>query len=245
MTGEGAGDVERLAAEVMSRLEAAANPERAEKGASYTPTSARIIGVAVPDVRRAARAAVRELKDAPPGAVLALARALIGTDTLEGRFAAYEVLGRHKGVRATLDASVVESLGCGMDNWASVDAYCWLVAGPAWLEGRLGDGTIERWARSEDRWWRRAALVCTTALNKRSLGGRGDAARTLKIGHMLAADHDDMVVKGLSWALRELAPRDREAVAGFLEEHDGVLAARVKREVRNKLETGLKNPRSR
>ena len=132
-----------------------------------------------------------------------------------------------------------------MDNWASVDAYCWLVAGPAWLEGRLGDGTIEHWACSEDRWWRRAALVSTTALNNRSLGGRGDAARTLKICRMLAEDHDDMVVKGLSWALRELAPWDREAAAGFLEEHEGVLAARVKREVRNKLETGLKNPRSR
>ena len=174
-----------------------------------------------------------------------LARALIGTDTLEGRLAAYEILSRHKGVRATLDAPAVESLGEGMDNWASVDAYCWLVSGPAWLEGRLSDGTIERWARSEDRWWRRAALVCTTALNKKSMGGLGDAARTLKMCRMLVADHDDMVVKGLSWALRELVSRDREAVAGFLQEHGGVLAARVKREVRNKLETGLKNPRSR
>ena len=62
---------------------------------------------------------------------------------------------------------------------------------------------------------------------------------------MLVPDYDDMVVKGLSWALRELVPWDREAVARFLEEHDGVLAARVKREVRNKLETGLKNPRVR
>ena len=243
MTGEDAVDVEGLAAGVMSRLEAAANPERAEKGASYTPTAARIIGAAVPDVRRAAREAVRELKGAPPGAALALARALIGTDTLEGRQAAYEVLGRHKGARGTLDAAAVESLGRGMDNWASVDTYCWLVSGPAWLEGRLGDGVIERWAHSEDRWWRRAALVSTTALNKRSLGGRGDTARTLRMCRMLAADHDDMVVKGLSWALRELVPWDKPAVVGFLEEHDDVLAARVKREVRNKLETGLKNPK--
>ena len=242
MTGRGEVDVEGLAAEVMSRVEAAANPERAEKGASYTPTSATIIGAPVPVVRRAARAAARELKDAPPGAVVDLARALIGTDTLESRQAAYELLSRHRGVRATLDAAAVESLGRGMDNWASVDSYCWLVSGPAWLDGRIGDETIERWARSEDRWWRRAALVSTTALNKRSLGGSGDTARTLKVCRMLAADHDDMVVKGLSWALRELVPWDGEAVAGFLEEHDGVLAARVKREVRNKLETGLKNP---
>jgi len=245
VTGRGEGDVDRLAAEVMSRLEAAANPVRAAKGASYTPTGARIIGVTVPDMRRATRDAARELRGAPPGAVLALARALIDTHTLEGRQAAYEVLSRHKGVRGALDAAAVESLGRGMDNWASVDAYCWLVSGPAWLEGRMGDGVIDEWARSEDRWWRRAALVSTTVLNKKSLGGTGDTPRTLKVCRMLVADYDDMVVKGLSWALRDLVPWDREAVARFLEEHDVVLAARVKREVRNKLETGLKNPRSR
>ena len=154
MTGRGEVDVDGLAARVMSQLEAAANPERAAKGASYTPTAARIIGVAVPVVRRAARAAARELKDAPPDAVLALAGALIGTDTLEGRQAAYEVLSRHRGVRATLDTPTVESFGRGMDNWASVDAYCWLVSGPAWLDGRLSDATIKEWAHSEDRWWR-------------------------------------------------------------------------------------------
>jgi len=60
---------------------------------------------------------------------------------------------------------------------------------------------------------------------------------------LLAGDPDDMVVKGLSWALRELIPVDRGAVEQFLEKHDQVLAARVKREVRNKLATGVKNPR--
>jgi len=39
--------------------------------------------------------------------------------------------------------------------------------------------------------------------------------------------------------------RDPDAVRAFLAAHDAVLAARVKREVRNKLRTGLKNPRSR
>ncbi|MDH3368103.1 MAG: DNA alkylation repair protein, partial [Gemmatimonadota bacterium] len=55
---------------------------------------------------------------------------------------------------------------------------------------------------------------------------------------------DDMVVKAMSWALRELIPVDHRAVERFLRKHDDVLAARVKREVRNKLTTGLKNPRS-
>jgi 3-methyladenine DNA glycosylase AlkD len=60
---------------------------------------------------------------------------------------------------------------------------------------------------------------------------------------MLAADHEDMVVKGLSWALRQLVYFDRSAVQEFLQEHDAVLAGRVKREVGNKLRTGLKYPR--
>ena len=59
----------------------------------------------------------------------------------------------------------------------------------------------------------------------------------------LVKDRDDMVVKGMSWALRDLLKRDRQAVERFLEEHEGELAALVKREVRNKLTTGVKNPR--
>lgn len=67
MTGSGEVDVDGLAAEVMSRLEAAANPERAAKGASYTPTSARIIGAPVPDVRRAARYGLSQPVTGVPG----------------------------------------------------------------------------------------------------------------------------------------------------------------------------------
>ena len=56
-------------------------------------------------------------------------------------------------------------------------------------------------------------------------------------------DRDDMVVKAMSWALRELVVHDPEAVQAFLDEYEDELAARVKREVKNKLQTGLKNPR--
>jgi 3-methyladenine DNA glycosylase AlkD len=59
----------------------------------------------------------------------------------------------------------------------------------------------------------------------------------------LIDDRDDMVVKALSWALRELAKRDAAAVEGFLSSNGSTLAPRVIREVRSKLRTGLKNPR--
>lgn len=57
-----------------------------------------------------------------------------------------------------------------------------------------------------------------------------------------AVDGEDAVVKALSWALRKLSERDPDAVRSFVARHDERLAARVRREVRNKLATGLKNP---
>jgi 3-methyladenine DNA glycosylase AlkD len=53
-----------------------------------------------------------------------------------------------------------------------------------------------------------------------------------------------MVVKALSWSLRELAKRDHLSVRAFVAEHEKRLAPTVLREVRNKLNTGLKNPKS-
>ena len=55
-------------------------------------------------------------------------------------------------------------------------------------------------------------MVSTVSLNNNARGGKGDTTRTLNICKMLVADRDDMVVKALSWALRELAKRDPEPV---------------------------------
>jgi 3-methyladenine DNA glycosylase AlkD len=108
----------------------------------------------------------------------------------------------------------------------------------------VSDAWNARWARSRDRWLRRIALVSTVPLNLPSRGGRGDVPRTLCVCRMLVADHDDRVVKALSWALREAAKRDPAAVRRFLTRHRASIAPRAAREVTNKLETGLKTPKS-
>jgi 3-methyladenine DNA glycosylase AlkD len=64
----------------------------------------------------------------------------------------------------------------------------------------------------------------------------------LSVCALLIADEDDVIVKALSWALRELAVRAPQSVATFIKQHRAVLAARIRREVGNKLETGLKAP---
>jgi 3-methyladenine DNA glycosylase AlkD len=159
------------------------------------------------------------------------------------RFFAYELIQHHREALQSLKAKSLEDLGRGNKSWGEVDSFACYLAGPLWRERQVSDMVIKRWARSRDRWWRRAALVCTVALNNKARGGSGDTNRTVMICQMLVADRDDMVVKALSWALRELSKRDPESVRKFLKEHDGTLAPRVVREVSSKLQTGLKNPR--
>lgn len=136
----------------------------------------------------------------------------------------------------------LERMAKSMDQWWIVDAFA-AVAGPLWRAGMLSDSRIMQWAKSPNRWLRRASLVCTVYLNSRARGGHGDVQRTLAVCEVLKEDRDDMVVKGLSWALRVLISIDRGAVERFLKERNNDLAARVRREVGYKLESGLKNPR--
>jgi 3-methyladenine DNA glycosylase AlkD len=196
-----------------------------------------------PAIRAVRRKVSQRLRRASPDFVLALARELIVD--YGHRWVAYELIKNHKDTFERLGAEELEELGEGIDGWGAVDSFARTLAGPAWLNGQVPDELIHTWARSEDRWWRRAALVSTVALNMRSQGGPGDVARTLAVCRLLVDDGDDMVVKAMSWALRELLVHDSEAVVEFVEEHEDTLAARVKREVRNKLTTGLKTPRPR
>jgi 3-methyladenine DNA glycosylase AlkD len=194
-----------------------------------------------PNVRKIRRRYSRLLKGYSPDFILDLVRTLILDYGYRGP--AYELLASHRAAFERLGEAEVEALGHGINSWWAVDSFARLLAGPAWLQGLIADELITRWALSTDHWWRRAALVSTVALNVRSHGGAGDTPRTLAVCRLLADDPEDMVVKALSWALRELVVHDPQAVEAFLQKHEGDLAARVKREVRNKLTTGLKNPK--
>jgi 3-methyladenine DNA glycosylase AlkD len=205
----------------------------------------RIATPATPDVRAVRRAISRGLRTAEPTLVLALAERLVERDRLFDRFIAYEIVMSHRTALARLGAQELRRLGRGIDSWADVDTFACYVAGPAWRERQVTDAEIARWARSGDRWWRRAAVVSTVALNNRARGGSGDAGRTLAVCRLALGDDDPMVVKALSWALRELAKRSPRDVERFLDVHDDDLPALVRREVRSKLRTGLKSPRRR
>ena len=214
-------DVDKLADEMVARVDA-------------------LPALSVASVRQIRRDVSKGIAEAEPQQIIALALRLC--DKPELRWVAYELVHHHKAALRSLDRETLERLGRGIDSWGTVDPFAVYLSGPAWREHQVPDSLIFSWARSENRWWRRAALASTVALNNKARGGTGDVSRTIDVCRMLVDDRDDMVVKALSWALRELVKHDPDAVSQFLDEHDRSLSPRIKREVQNKLNTGLKNP---
>ena len=192
-------------------------------------------------VRALRRSLSARWRDRAPSFIIGVARELQVRRV--HRWVGYELIRYHGPAFTSRNDARLRELSAGLDSWDVVDAFARIVSGPAWVRGLASDALIDRWAASADRWKRRTALVSTVALNMKADGGAGDAERTLAVCGKLAGDRDDMVEKALSWALRALAACDSGAVRRFMTTEDARLGARVKREVRNKLETGLKQKR--
>lgn len=235
-------NIEAEVVKVLEDLKEYEDHERKKMSEGYYPSSMSIIGVKVPDQRKVVRSLRSRIKGSDPQEVLELSISLVDQNIFECQQVAYELLSKEKRTLALIGKEELDRLAKGLDNWVSVDTYSGYLSGVAWREGRIPDELIQEWARSKDRWIRRSALVSTIALNQKARGGSGDIKRTLMICTMLVSDDDDMVVKALSWALRELSKIDRDPVIQFMNDHDEVLANRVRREVWRKLETGKKNP---
>ena len=234
-------DLTNLLDEVTGKLRDLKDPERLKWAKGYYPTDMEIIGVTVPNIRPIMKDLRKRFKKQTSEEVVEFAKFFSNSKIHEVQLIAFEVLGRYKQSLEILTPGDIEELGANIDNWVSVDSFSVLVMGPAWRLGKISDDFVGKWAESENRWRRRAAVVSTVALNQKSRGGTGDPVRTLKICSKVLGDKDVMVVKALSWALRELAKRDKDSVQDFIDRNKEQLRPKILREVRRKIETGKKN----
>lgn len=215
--------------------------KRIEFNKKTCPTAMKGIGVTVPNLRIVLKELKQLIKAFSVEEKIKLAIGLVETNIHECQSLAYGLFGEDTNLLQSLTERDIDTLGRNLDNWGSVDSFGVLLVGKAWREGIINTSKIKRYLRSEDFWRRRIAIVATVSLNKKSQGGTGDVKRTLEICQLAVDDHQDMVVKALSWALRELAKVNRESVLDFLKKNRERLHTRVLREVNHKLKFGTKN----
>jgi len=101
-------------------------------------------------------------------------------------------------------------------GWSHVDDVCISVIQPLLLAHR--DATLsllERWNRSPNRWKRRASVVAFV----RKIGESGQfTEEALRLCENLVFDGEDLVRKGVGWALKDVMSGDRERVLEYVKE---------------------------
>jgi len=230
-----------LIKDIRESLEGFADANRIEYAKKSYPTKMHVIGVTVPNLKIALKELSKQTKQFKNQEKLALIKQLIEDNVFELQQIAFEYLQTEKNLYKSLTEEFIESIEKNLDNWLSVDYFGAIVVGCAWRENLIRTEKVKRYLNSNDFWMRRIAVVATVSLNQKARGGKGDRQRTMEICRLVVDDQEEMIIKALSWALRELAKIDKESVAEFINEYKNRLHKKVLREVKSKLETGLKN----
>ncbi len=234
-------NITTLKREIIKRLKAASDINKAKGAKKYYPTNMKVLGVRIPDLKQVLNSYKPIIKQLSATEKIKLIKELINTDIFECQQFGFEIINYDKKLISHLTEKDAFEMQKNLDNWLSVDYFAGVLLGPLWREGQISDKKIEQFAKSKDFWERRIAVVSTVALNQKARGGKGDVKRTIKICSLVVKDDNDMVIKALSWALRELVKVEKLPVVEFMNKYNDVLSAKVKREVGNKLDFGTKN----
>ena len=89
-------------------------------------------------------------------------------------------------------------------SWADHDALVYYLIGNMIVAKPWRKAAVFHWAKSRDRWHRRAACVALIPGTRR----RMFFTEIVRLSNFLLQDEDDMVRKGLGWLLRETAKAD-------------------------------------
>ena len=99
-----------------------------------------------------------------------------------------------------------------VSSWADHDALAHSVLAPMVLDKPARCREVFRWAKSQNRWRRRAACVALI----RGAREKKFFAEIVRTTEKLLTDDDDMVQKGLGWLLREAAKYDPKRIVPYL-----------------------------
>lgn len=99
-----------------------------------------------------------------------------------------------------------------ISSWADHDSLVHCLIAPMVAGKPSRTSNIFRWAKSRDRWHRRAACVALIQGTRRKMF----FPEIERLSDLLLSDEDDMVQKGLGWLLRETAKADAKRTVPYL-----------------------------
>ena len=165
------------------------------------------------ELRRAVRRCRREiLREHDLEFLVSVADELFSGSVLEEKAAAVFLLEKMDAQFGDREFRMFESWLDRISSWADHDGLVHYLIAPMVAAKPARVKNVFRWAKSRDRWHRRAACVALIR------GARATMffPEIVKLSDSLLADDDDMVQKGLGWLLRETAKFDAKRTVPYL-----------------------------
>ena len=238
-------DAEAAAATLAETLRPLGTSERAVQEKRYLKSDLEFFGVAVPELRRAVKAAVRNhlaasarSGDTPDGSTpggstpggparrrgarldretaVAWALALWREPVHERRAAAVEILQLAVPQLTADDLAAIEKLIRDSRTWAYVDSLAGNIAGTVALHDPSSWARIDEWAVDEDFWVRRSALLALLPGVRADLP---DIERFVRYADPMVAEKEFFIRKAIGWVLREISRKDPQWVTSWTETH--------------------------
>jgi 3-methyladenine DNA glycosylase AlkD len=154
------------------------------------------------EIRKLARRFTKVIKgDAGVPYLVEIADNLFRGRVLEEKILAVQLLETSTKELTRADFDLFERWLKRVSTWADHDALASYLLGPMMAADPALAKRVFPWARSKDKWHRRAAAVSLI----RGVRAKQFESETKKITALLLSDDDLMVQKGLGWLLREAA----------------------------------------
>ncbi|HEX4830915.1 MAG TPA: DNA alkylation repair protein [Trebonia sp.] len=205
-------DPEAAARALAESLRPLGTPERAAQEQRYLKSDLEFLGVTLPDLRRAVRAAAKGYPGLGRAEAIAWAGALWREPVHERRAAAVEVLRLVTGDLAPGDLELLERLIRDSGTWALVDPLAGDIAGAVALRDPAAWPRADGWAGDPDFWVRRSALLTLLAGIR---AGRPDFERFERYAVPMLGEREFFIRKAIGWVLREASKRDPAWVAAW------------------------------
>jgi 3-methyladenine DNA glycosylase AlkD len=193
-------------------LRALGTPERAEGEKRYLKSDLDFLGVSVWGIRKVMKAFAEQHRDLPRDDVAALIEALWAKPVFERRMMAAMLLEEYVAVLEPSDLELIERLIRESKTWALVDVLSGDVVGEIILRNPKVAARLDAWAKDDDFWVRRSALLAQLLPLKHGASFR----RFASYADAMLDEKEFFIRKAIGWVLRETAKRRPDEVYEWL-----------------------------
>ena len=182
-------------------------------GKRFFKEEVKLYGVKTATVGKIAKARYSEIKDKSKEEIFALCEELWASGYMEESFIACNwSYFLHKKYEPSDFATFEGWVEKYVSNWASCDTLCNHTIGD-YVEQypeRIKD--LKKWARSDNRWMKRAAAVTLILPARKGMFLKD----VLEIADILLRDEDDLVQKGYGWMLKEASKTHQKEIFDYI-----------------------------